>query len=131
MEGLIKYTKTYEYIIVDGNIGIVGISEEVADKFGEIYLVDLPEIGSSFSKGQEAAVIESVKSASDVYCPVSGKVIEVNSALKTTPELVSSSPLGNGWLFKIEIADINELADLMDREEFLKYLDKENLWVIT
>ncbi|MBM3706333.1 MAG: glycine cleavage system protein GcvH [Actinobacteria bacterium] len=123
---MIKYTETYEYIIVDGNVGTVGISGEASDKLGEIYLVELPEIGKSFAKGQEAAVIESVKSAADVYCPVGGNVIEINSALETKPELVSNSPLEDGWLFKIEIADTSELAELMDREEFKKHLNEES-----
>jgi len=126
LERLIKYTETYEYIIVEGNVGTVGISEEASDKLGEIYLVELPEIGKIFAKSQEAAVIESVKSAADVYCPVGGKVIEVNSALESKPEFVSNSPLENGWLFKIEIADTSELAELMDREEFKKHLNEES-----
>ena len=124
MEKIIKYTETYEYIAVDGSIGTVGISEEASDKLGDIYLVELPEVGKSFKKGDEAAVIESVKSAADVYSPVSGKVIEINSKLESNPELVSKSPLSDGWLFKIEIKDMSELNSLMDPDKFKKHINE-------
>ena len=125
MKKITKYTKTYEYIVIEDKIGIVGISEEASDKLGDIYLVELPEIGKEFKKGDEAAVIESVKAAADIYCPVSGKVIEVNSRIESDPELVSKSPLDEGWLFKIEISDSSELESLMDREKFRKHVNEE------
>lgn len=126
MEGQIKFTETYEYIAVAGNTGTVGIAQEASDKLGDIYLVELPKVGKSFSKGEEAAVIESVKSAADVYCPVSGRVIEVNSKVESEPELVSKSPLDDGWLFKIEITEPSELDSLMDADEFRKYISEEH-----
>ena len=125
MENLIKYTETYEYIDVTDNVGTVGISEEAADKLGDIYLVELPEIGKEFKNGEEIALIESVKTAADIYCPVGGKVIEVNSALETEPELVSKSPRIDGWLFKIEITDMSELEGLMDIDKFKKHLNED------
>lgn len=120
----IRYSKTYEYIIVDGDIGIVGISEEASDKLGDIYLVDLPEVGKEFKKDEEIAVIESVKAASDVYVPVSGKVVEVNKELENNAELISKSPLEEGWIFKIKIKDKGELESLMNYKEFLKFINE-------
>lgn len=124
MKGLIKYAETYEYISIDSEIGTVGISEEASDKLGDVYLVELPEIGKEFKKGEEIAVIESVKTAADVYCPVSGKVIEINSKLESSPELVSKNPLSDGWLFKIEITDMSELDSLMDTDKFKEHISE-------
>ena len=124
MEKPVKYTETYEYIMISNGKGTVGISGEAADKLGDIYLVDLPETGKEFKKGEEIAVIESVKTAADVYCPVSGKVIEINTKLESNPELVSKSPLKDGWLFKIEISDESELESLMDPDKFKKFLNE-------
>ena len=124
MEKLIKYTETYEYIMIRNGKGTVGISEEASDKLGDIYLVELPEIGKEVKKGEEIAVIESVKTAADVYCPVSGKVIEINSKLESNPELVSKSPLSDGWLFKIEIINTSELDSLMDTDKFKKHINE-------
>ena len=89
-------------------------------------MVELPEVGKAFARGEEAAVIESVKSAADVYCPVSGKVIEVNSKVESNPELVSKSPMDEGWLFKIELSDKSELDSLMDDKEFKKHINEGN-----
>ena len=119
----IRFSKTYEYIIVDGDIGTIGISEEASDKLGDIYLVDLPEVGKEFKKDEGIAVIESVKVASDVYTPVSGKVIEINKELENSAELISKSPLEEGWIFKIKIKDKSELESLMDYKEFLKFIN--------
>ena len=128
MEKLIKYADTYEYISVNSTIGTVGISEEASDKLGDIYFVELPEVGKEFKKGEEIAVIESVKTAADVYCPLSGKVIEINSKLESSPELVSKRPLSDGWLFKIEIRDLNELDSLMDTDKFKKHINEVGRW---
>lgn len=124
MKDLIKYTETYEYINVKEQTGTVGISVEASDKLGDIYMVELPEVGKEFKKGDEIAVIESVKTAADIYCPVSGKVIEVNSKLESNPELLSKSPLTDGWLFKIKISDMSELDSLMDFEKFKKHINE-------
>ena len=125
MAGQIKYTETYEYIMVDGNTGIVGISREASDKLGDIYLVELPLAGRDVKKGDEVGVIESVKAASDIYTPVSGKIIEINDILVEKPELISEDPLGDGWIFKIDIRDISELDNLMDHETFKKFVNEE------
>lgn len=125
MDKEIKYSKTYEYIIVKGGIGTIGISEEASDKLGDIYLVELPKIGSKYKKDSEVGVIESVKAASDVYIPVSGEVLEVNNDLEKKPELVSESPIDKGWLFKIKILDKGELDSLMDYREFKKFVNEE------
>ena len=123
MGGSIKYTETYEYIMVDGNTGIVGISREASDKLGDIYLVDLPQVGREVKKGDEVGVIESVKAASDIYTPVSGKIIEINDVLAEKPELISEDPLGEGWIFKIDISDNRELDSLMDHDNFKKFVN--------
>ena len=117
----IKYSNSYEYIMFDdSNIGVVGISKEASDKLGDICLVDLPKVGKTYKKDQEAGTIESVKVASDIFNPVDGEVIEINEELKTFPELISKDPLGEGWIYKIKIADTNDLNKLMDYEDFKK-----------
>ena len=121
----IKYTKTYEYIRVEEDIGTVGVSKEASDKLGDIYMVELPEIGKTYDKDQEVAVIESVKTASDVFNPVKGEVIEVNNDLKENQELISKDPLGKGWIYKIKILDSDELKVLMDYDVFKEYIGEE------
>jgi len=123
--GQIKFAETYEYIMVDGDTGIVGISREACDKLGDIYLIDLPELEREVKKGDEVGVIESVKAASDVYAPVSGKIIEINSMLGDKPELISEDPLGEGWIFKLKIKDKTELDALMDYDAFKKFVHEE------
>lgn len=127
-EKIVKYAETYEYISINNGIGTVGISEEASDKLGDIYLVELPDIGKEFKKGDEIAVIESVKTAADVYCPVSGKIVEVNTELESNPELVSKSPMDKGWLFKIEVSDKDELDSLMDEGKFKKHINEMGKW---
>lgn len=122
----IKYSKSYEYIIISGNTGIVGITKEAADAIGEIYLVDLPEIGKDFKKDEAVAVVESVKSASDIFSPVGGRVTEVNENLKDDPELLTRDPLGEGWIFKMDISNPDEVNKLMNYEEFKQFINKEN-----
>lgn len=128
MAKLIKYTETYEYISVEGDTGTIGISEEASDKLGDIYLVELPEVGKKFKRNEEAGLIESIKTAADIYCPVEGKVIEINTKLESEPELVSKSPLSEGWLFKIKIADMKEIDSLMDPDKFKKHINEEGRW---
>jgi len=120
-----KYSRTYEYILAEGDFGTVGISEEASDKMGDICFVELPQVGSKISKDSEAGVIESVKAASDIFIPVSGEVTEVNELLSQNPQLVSSSPLDKGWLFKIKILNKKELDLLMDADAFKKFVNEE------
>ena len=118
-----KYTSDHEYIRVEGGIGTVGISEYAQDKLGDIVFVELPAIGKVLSKGQEAAVVESVKAASEVYAPVTGEVVEVNEAIVANPELVNKDPEGNAWFLKIRVADPRELNGLMSAEAYADYLE--------
>jgi len=122
----IRYTKDHEYIRVEGDIGVVGISDHAQHALGDVVFVELPDVGKSFRQGGEAAVVESVKAASEVYAPVGGEVIEVNSDLEGAPAKVNEDPLGDGWFMKIKIADAKELDALMDEAayaEFLKTLE--------
>jgi len=121
----IKYTKSYEYIIIEDSTGVVGISKEASDKLGDIYLVELPQVGKTYDANQETGIIESVKSASDIFNPVKGEILEVNDNLKQNPELISNDPLGKGWIYKIKILAAEELKDLMDYDIFLKFIGEE------
>lgn len=125
MGGKIRFAKTYEYILVDVDKGTIGISKEACDKLGDIYLVDLPEVGKEVKKNEEVGVIESVKAAYDIYTPVSGKIVEVNKLLSEKPELISEDPMDKGWIFKIELRDKSELGELMDHDEFKKFVNKQ------
>jgi glycine cleavage system H protein len=118
-----KYTSDHEYIRVENDIGTVGISEYAQDKLGDIVFVELPEVGRILSKGQEAAVVESVKAASEVYAPVSGEVVEVNEAIVANPELVNQDPEGNAWFLKFRISNERELGMLMSAEAYKDYLE--------
>jgi glycine cleavage system H protein len=112
------YTETHEWIHAEDNIATVGISDFAQQQLGDITFVELPEVGDEFAPNDEIAVVESVKAASDIYSPLSGKVVEVNKELDSTPELVNSDPYIKGWLFKIEISDQDELASLMSGKEY-------------
>jgi len=111
----IKYTPDHEWINIDDHESAsVGITNHAQDALGDVVFVDLPPIGSSFKKGDVAGVIESVKAAADLYMPVSGKVVEVNEALRADPSLANTDPMGHGWFFKIQVADKGEFDQLMD-----------------
>jgi glycine cleavage system H protein len=111
-----KFTETHEWIDVKNGVGIVGVTDYAQKELGDIVYVELPKVGSEVKKGQEAAVLESTKAAADVYAPVSGKIVEVNLALKDASELVNNSPQKDGWLFKLTLADPKEFDALMDTE---------------
>lgn len=118
------FTEDHEWIDVDGDIGTVGISEYAQSQLGDIVFVDVPEDGKELTKGDEAAVVESVKAASDVYAPASGTVLEGNPALSDTPELVNEDPEGDGWFFKITLSDPSELEELMDETAYASFVAK-------
>ncbi|WP_017932669.1 glycine cleavage system protein GcvH [Robiginitomaculum antarcticum] len=118
-----KYTEDHEWINVEGDIGTIGISPYAAKQLGDVVFVELPEIGREMDKGDEAAVVESVKAASEVYAPVGGEVIAVNEALEDAPETVNASPDGEGWFIKIKISDADELDALMDEAAYKTYCD--------
>ena len=109
-----KYTEDHEYIRVEGTTGIVGISNYAQDQLGDIVFVELPAVGKKLKKGDEAAVVESVKAASEIYSPVSGTITEVNAALSGEPGLINTSAAGDGWIYKLTIDDPAELDSLMD-----------------
>lgn len=120
-----KYTKDHEWIKLEGDVATIGITEHAAEALGELVYVELPEDGSSYSKGDAFAVVESSKSASDVYIPVSGEVVEVNSELESAPELVNNSTYEDGWIAKVRISDESELSDTMDEEAYKKFCEEE------
>jgi len=113
-----KYSESHEWIELQGNIGTVGVTDYAQKELGDIVYVELPKVDKEISKGSEAAVLESTKAAADVYSPVSGKIIAVNTLLSTEAQTVNSSPENEGWLFKIELKDPAELANLMSQEEY-------------
>lgn len=116
------YTKDHEWIDVSGDSGTVGITDYAQGQLGDITFVDLPQPGSEAGKGDSVAVVDSVKAASDVYTPVSGKIGEVNDALADEPELVNTHAEGDGWLFRIVLADAGELDGLMDEAAYQTYV---------
>lgn len=118
------FTQDHEWIEVDGETGTVGISDYAQSQLGDIVFVEVPDEGKSLSKGDDAAVVESVKAASDVYAPVSGTVIEGNAALADDSSLVNSDPEGEGWFFKITLADASELDQLMDEQAYATFVEK-------
>ena len=118
-----KFTEDHEWIKVDGDIGTVGISAYAAKALGDVVFVELPEIGREMNKGDEAAVVESFKAASEVYSPIGGEVIEVNTVLEDAPETVNASADGEGWFLKIKIADAGELDALMDEAKYKAYCE--------
>jgi glycine cleavage system H protein len=120
-----KFTKDHEYVRLEGDVATVGITDHAQSQLGDVVYVGLPELGKVVAQGGEAAVVESVKAASDVYAPVSGEVVEINSELEGTPSTVNEDPLGRGWFLKIKIKDKSELDSLMSEsqyEDFLKTL---------
>ena len=114
----LKYSATHEWSKVDGDIVTVGITDFAQDQLGDVVFVELPEPGKKFSAGDAAAVVESVKTASDIYAPVSGKVTEVNGELEDAPEKLNEAPYEGGWLFKLQVSDEGELDNLLSAEDY-------------
>jgi len=119
----IKFTKDHEWIRVDGSFGVVGISDYAQAQLGDLVFVELPAVGKKLPVGAEAAVIESVKAAGEVYAPVSGEVTEVNEALGDDPTKINSDALGDGWIFKMSIDDGGELNGLMDEAAYAEFVE--------
>ena len=113
-----KYDQEHEWIRVEGDEGIVGISDYAQDQLSDIVYVELPEVGDTFERGDIFATVESVKAASDIYMPVGGEILEINELLADEPELVNQDPFGKAWFVRISIADPSELDDLMDAEAY-------------
>ena len=118
-----NFSKEHEWIRVEGADAVVGITEYAQEQLGDVVFVELPEVGAGLTKGGEAAVVESVKAASEIYSPVSGQVTEVNQALTDDPGKINADATGEGWLFKIRLTDAAELEDLMDEDAYGKYTE--------
>lgn len=119
-----KYTKEHEWIKIDGDVATIGITQHAADALGELVYVELPNVGDNFGNGDSIVVVESSKSASDVYCPVEGEVVEVNQDLESKPENVNASPYKDGWLVKLKVASIN-LDEFMSEDQYNQYLKEQ------
>ncbi|MEE2980795.1 MAG: glycine cleavage system protein GcvH [Pseudomonadota bacterium] len=119
----LRYTKAHEWVRMEGDVAVVGISDYAQEQLGDVVFVELPDVGASFAQSGQAAVIESVKAASEIYAPVSGEVTEVNSALDDAPETVNGDPTGGGWLFKMKASDATELDAMMDEAAYQAYVD--------
>lgn len=117
-----RFSEEHEWISVAGDVGTVGITDYAQSQLGDIVYVEVPEAGKKLAKGGEAAVVESVKAASDVYSPVTGEVVEGNAALAENPALVNSDPQGEGWFFKVKIANASELDGLMDEAGYAEFV---------
>jgi glycine cleavage system H protein len=115
---MLKFTKEHEWLKIKGDLATVGITQHAQEQLGDLVFVELPEVGRSFEKGGAAAVVESVKAASDVYAPVSGEIAEVNQDIIKEPSLVNSDPMGKGWFFKIKIADLSQIEDLLSESSY-------------
>jgi len=121
----LKYASSHEWLRADGDgVYTVGITEHAQDLLGDMVFVELPDVGDTVAQGDDCAVAESVKAASDIYAPVSGEIVAVNDALADSPELVNSSPYEDGWLFKIKIADEAELSALLDAAGYQGVIDE-------
>lgn len=117
----LKYAKTHEWVNIEGDVITVGISDYAQDQLGDVVYVELPELGREVTIGEAVAVVESVKTASDIYSPASGMIVEVNEALGDSPEQVNESPYEGGWLFKVRFTDLSD--DLVDAQEYEQYME--------
>lgn len=116
----LKYTKTHEWLKIEGKNVVVGITDHAQSELTDIVFVELPEIGKEVKRGDELCVVESVKSVSEIYSPLSGKVVKVNNKLDDSPEIINESPYDNGWLLELEIKDKSEIDSLLDAETYKK-----------
>lgn len=117
-----KFTKDHEWVVVEGDVATIGITDYAAEALGELVYVELPKVGNKYNLHDAFAVVESSKSASDVYIPVSGEVIAVNDALNSQPELVNNSAFKDGWIAKVKMSNASELADAMDEASYKEFL---------
>ncbi|HYP38517.1 MAG TPA: glycine cleavage system protein GcvH [Stellaceae bacterium] len=121
-----RFTRDHEWVRLDGDLAIVGITDYAQSQLGDVVYVELPEIGHRVEKGKEAAVVESVKAASEVYAPVSGEVAEINEMLTTDPATVNADPMGDGWFIKLRLDDPKELDSLMDEEGYRRFVEEQH-----
>lgn len=121
----LRYSKDHEYVRLEGEIGVVGISDHAQSQLGDVVFVELPKVGTQLVQGGEAAVVESVKAASEVYAPVSGEVVAVNDTLESQPSLINEDATGKGWIFRVKLATPAELDALMDEAAYQEFLKSE------
>ena len=121
----VYYTQEHEWVRIEGDLATVGVTDFAQGQLGDVVFVEIPEAGRQVTKGGEAAVVESVKAASDVYAPVSGEVVDGNEALVEDPSLVNTDPEGEGWFFRLRLSDPSELAGLMDAEAYKSFCDSQ------
>ncbi|MDA0261581.1 MAG: glycine cleavage system protein GcvH [Proteobacteria bacterium] len=121
--GDLRYTKEHEWLAVDDGIGTVGITDYAQDQLGDVVYVELPEIDAEIARGGQAAVVESVKAASEVYAPVGGVVVETNAALADNPALINEAAMTTGWFFKLRISEPNEIDSLMDQAAYAQFVE--------
>ena len=117
-----RYTKDHEWVRMEGDVAVVGISKYAAEQLGDVVYVETPQVGASFKQGADMAVVESAKAASDVYAPIGGEVIAANDALSAQPDLVNQSPEGEGWFVKLKVANKSDLDALMDEAAYADYV---------
>ena len=115
---MLKFTEEHEWLKLDGDVVTVGITSHAAEQLGDLVFVELPDAGSAFGKGDSAATVESVKAASDVYCPLDGEIVEINQAIVDDPSLVGSDPMGAGWFFKLKLSDPSTFDALLDQTAY-------------
>ncbi len=115
---MLKFTEEHEWLKIEGGVATVGITTHAAEQLGDLVFVELPEVGSTFDKGGDAATVESVKAASDVFCPLDGEIVEINEAITADPSLVNSDPQGAGWFFKLKLANPADADGLMDEAAY-------------
>ena len=121
----LTYSKEHEWVLVEDNVAIVGITEYAQSELGDVVYVELPEVGEKISKDDPFGSVESVKAVSDVYAPISGTVIEINDTLRDMPETVNEDPYGDGWMIKVQMTDEDELKDLMSPDEYAEYVEQQ------
>ena len=120
-----RYSEEHEWVEAVDGVGICGITDFAQEQLGDVVFVELPDVGRKVSKGEEIAVVESVKAASDIFAPISGEVIAINDALTDAPETVNSGAEGDGWMFKIQLSDAAELEDLMDAAAYQAFVEAQ------
>lgn len=120
-----RFTKDHEWVRLDGDIAVIGISDYAQSQLGDVVYVELPEIGRRVEQGKEAAVVESVKAASDVYAPVSGEVVAINENLSGDPAKVNADPMGEGWFMKLRLTNPTELDELMDEAAYQRFVEEQ------
>ncbi|MFA5537408.1 MAG: glycine cleavage system protein GcvH [Bacillota bacterium] len=121
----LKYSKDHEWVRVDGDKAVLGITSHAAEALGDVVFVELPEEGDAIAAGEAFGSVESVKAVSDVFCPVSGNVAAINEALLDAPELINSDPYGEGWMIEIELEDVSQLDELLSAAEYEAFLKEE------